>query len=319
MDEIYQSVRAQAVPFSTGGRHIFVDPRYGSDGHTGNDERNNALATIDQALQLAISGYGDVIHFESSGTTTAHASSRSSANIAWNKHRTHLIGEAAETMFSQRARIAPPTTQSAAIDPLITISVDGCRIENIQVFNGINAAVAANGIQVTGQRNKFRNVHIAGIGDNQNDVANAYSLYLNGGDENTFEDCVIGLETTAKGTQSNAEIIFAGASARNVFKGCIINTFAEASTHQLVLAGSGALEGTTYFIDCLFTNKSNGGSTTMSEAIEVHATQNGVFYLHNCSKDDAITEWDANDTGRVVGNMPASSASAGGHGVAMTA
>lgn len=287
------------LPFYNGGKVFFVDAKNGSDSASGKTP-SKALKTVSKAYQLARNGLNDVV-FVLSNTDDTDATddytSRLTATFTWSKNRVHLVGASAPTSISQRARVATATGQTAAIDPLITVSGIGNIFMNVQLFNGINAEVAANGAKVSGQRNYFYNVHFAGIGDDDNDVAGAYSLSLDGGDENLFERCTIGLETTAKGTNANSEIVFANAAQRNEFRDCKIMTFAEAAGHQHVLAGASALEGTTVFENCIFTNKVQGGSTGMTESFSVNATQNGNFTLINCFTDAA--DWEATPTDHV--------------------
>lgn len=300
---------ASMLPFYNGGKVFFVDSFQGSDSNRGHTPKN-ALRTVSTAYSLARDGKNDVIIILSntdSTDSTNDYTSRLTATLTWAKNRTHLVGATAPTGISQRARIATATTQTAAIDPLVTISSIGSIFMNVQLFNGIDAGVAANGAKVSGQRNYFYNVHFAGIGDDDNDVANAYSLSLDGGDENQFDKCTIGLETTAKGTNANSEIVFASASQRNVFNDCKVMTFAEAAGHQYVLAGASALEGTTIFNNTIFTNKQEGGSTDMTEAFSLNATQNGCILLTGSTAADA-GDWEASPTGHVrrllVGSDP---------------
>lgn len=291
---------ASLLPFYNGGKVFFVDAFAGSDAARG-DTTKKALKTVSQAYQLARNGKNDVIVNMSNTDDTDSTNdytSRLSATLTWAKNRVHLVGAAAPTGISQRARIATASGQTTAIDPLVTVSGIGNIFMNIQFFNGIGAGVAANGVNVTGQRNYFYNCHIAGIGDGQNDVAGAYSLALTGGDENLFERCTIGLETTAKGSNANSELLFASAAERNVFRDCVVMTFAEAGTHQYVLAGASAIEGTTIFENVIFTNKQEGGSTDMTEAFSVNATQNGCFLLTGHTACDA-GDWEATPTGHV--------------------
>lgn len=292
---------ASMLPFYNGGNVYFVDAFNGSDGNSGKTPAK-ALRSVEEAYNRCEAGNNDVVFLLSNTDATDSTNdytSRFDEAFTWAKNRTHLIGAAAPTHVSQRARISVPTTQTAAVDPLITVSSIGSIFMNVQVFNGINAAVAANGVKVTGARNYFYNVHFAGMGDasGDNDLAGGYSLSLDGGDENTFERCTIGLETSPKGANANSEIVFANAAERNYFRDCKIMTFANAATHQYVLAGASAIEGTTVFENCLFTNKIQGGSTAMTEAFSVNATQNGNFTLINSFADAG--DWEASPTDHV--------------------
>lgn len=299
--------------FST-GKQYFVDPAYGNDGNPGTIDK--PFATITQAEGMCVSGKGDTVFLMSHGTTTANVTSYLTETLVWDKDKTHLVGLAAPSEISPRARIAASTTQTTAIDPLLQVTADGCIFANFQVFNGIDAAVAANGIEVTGARNYFFGVHIAGIGNAKNDLANAYSLKLNGADENLFERCTIGIDTIAKGTQANSELMVASAAERNVFKDCTFKTDAEAAGHQFVLAGASAIERDLVFIRCLFHNPAaNTAITQMDEVFEVSATQNGSIILKDCTMLGA-DDWDDADTGIVF--IDGAAPTTGTSGIAIT-
>lgn len=286
-------------PNLNGGKYIFVDPKYGVNSRSGLNPRK-AVRTVNQAYAMGRDGKNDVIVLMSQGdTASSDVTTYLSANLAWAKDRLHLIGAGAPTMQSPRARIATVSTQATAIDPLLTISGTGSVFANFQVYNGIDADVAANGVNVTGERNYFYRVHIAGMGNAKNDKAGGYSLKLTGGGENLFEECVIGLTTTAKGTAANSEILFASATARNIFKGCYVHTFAEAATHQFILAAASAMEKDQIFENCFFINPDGGGATTMTEAISINATQNGRILLLGTTGVEGASDWEASATGKV--------------------
>lgn len=105
---------------------------------------------------------------------------------------------------------------------MVTISGSGCIFKNISIFHGVDQAAALTATSVTGSRNYFENVRIAGIGNDTQDAANACSLKLDGASENTFVNCVIGLDTIAAGTAANSEILVDGGASRNLFKDCKI-------------------------------------------------------------------------------------------------
>jgi hypothetical protein len=138
-----------------GGTHYWVRPALGSNNNSGLDP-SSPMDTVEAALAKCTAGRNDTIHLIGNGQ--ASGSSRDTATIAWSKDATHLVGESAPCRVSQRSRVAPSTT----FTPLITISGDGCIFSNVQFFQGHNAASVC--LNVTGERNYFENVHIAGIG-----------------------------------------------------------------------------------------------------------------------------------------------------------
>jgi hypothetical protein len=288
-----------------GGTWYFVNPESGSDGADGQTPAH-AVRTVNQAYQLATDGKNDVIVLMSQGDATADYTTYLTETLTWAKDKTHLIGAAAPSVTSPRARIAIDSSVTDSIDPALKITAEGCVFSNFQVFSSVGTTGKdANGVEVTGTRNYFFGVHMAGMGEaanGYNDRANGFSLNLNGGGENFFERCAIGLDTTAKGSAANSEIRFESTTIRNTFKDCIIRTFAEAAGHQFILAGANALEGTQLFIDCTFESKLDGGGTGMTEAISINATQNGRIRLVGSTSTDAA-DWEASPTGIVVENL----------------
>lgn len=295
-DQVFQFGSVPVAPASivglNGGNWYFVDPESGSDGHDGKTPAR-AVRTLNQAYQLATDGNNDVIVLLSNGTSTANVTTYLTSALTWSKNKTHLIGAAAPTGISPRARVSTDSTVSTALNPMVTLSGDGCVWSNVQIYAGIDAAVAANGLEVTGERNHFWRMHIAGIGNDKNDVANAYSLKLTGGGENLFEECTIGLDTTSKGDAANSELVFASATARNTFKGCTFRTFASAAGHQFVLAGASAIERAQVFDDCLFLNPSEETSAVeMTEVFSVNSTQNGSIVLTGKTAAHGAADWE---------------------------
>lgn len=280
-----------------GGNHYFVDPKSGSNGNSGKSPKQ-AVKDITAAYALTADESDDVIHLLArGGSSTNEYTSRLSETLVWAKNRVHLVGHAAPTGISPRARISTASGQALAIDPMIQVTGSGNVFANFQVYNGIDAAVAANGIEVTGGRNYFYRVHIVGIGNAKNDVANAYSLKLTGGGENLFEQCTIGADTIAKGSLADSELMLATLTARNRFWGCDIRTFAEAATHQFMLIGAGAIEREVEFRGCKFFNPSTSTSAVaMTEAIDINASQNGIVTLIDCTLIGA-DDWEAGDEG----------------------
>lgn len=108
-------------------------------------------------------------------------------------------------------------------DPIMmTFSGSGCYFKNFSIFHGVDQAAALTAASLTGSRNYFENVRIAGIGNDTQDAAGACSLKLDGASENKFVDCVIGLDTIAAGSAANSEILVDGGASRNKFVNCTI-------------------------------------------------------------------------------------------------
>jgi hypothetical protein len=273
----------------TQGKVFFVRPYSGSDTASGKNPRE-ALKTLSRALALATADQNDIVYLLSEGNASAKCTDYqvASAPLDWNKDGVHLIGINAGGRLSPRSRIAWAATTSATTDTaLLTVSASNCLIQGISVYAGINDANLSFGVNVTGHRNRFVDCHLAGIGHDTNDVAGAYSLRLGGGTENLFDHCVIGLDTIARGTAANSEILVAAAgtadcNARNAFRDCMILSYAEATTHKALIRPSAGHDRAITFERCTFVNT---GTSVMAEAFDVTAggAPAGVFFVKDCS------------------------------------
>lgn len=273
------------------GNVFFVDPANGSDGNTGKNPKA-AFAKLSYAHGKCVAGQNDVVYLIGNGATSGSA--RETETLVWSKNATHLIGLAAPTNVAARARYSSASGTTYAT--LYTHSADGCIISNVHMFQDYATDAANICANVTGQRNYFYNCHLAGGGNATGaDNAAMSSLSLTGDGENTFEDCTIGLDTVAR-SAANAEIDFKSAAVRNVFKGCRIISMCDDATHLFVKADtSGDLDRFTIFDRCQFINAVASTSTTMTAAINVHATAGGMIVLDNCILIGA-TNWSAADS-----------------------
>jgi hypothetical protein len=272
----------------TQGKTIYVKPSSGRDTADGSS-LDRAVKTLTRALALATADQNDTVYLFSEDNSASGTTDYQSTTLDWSKDGVHLVGVNSGNRIGQRSRIAWLSTASSTSDiPLVTVSGSNCRIENIHVFSGLDDANMIGAVNVTGHRNSFVNCHIAGIGHATNDAAGAYSLRMYGGTENLFKDCVIGLDTIARGTAANSEILFADASsadcnARNIFEDCLILTYAEAATHQFIIRESSGSDRFNLFKGCSFINSALG--TTMTEALDITAggSPAGAIYFQDCA------------------------------------
>jgi len=282
-----------SLPMSQ-GKYLHVKPYSGSDGNTGLAP-NKAVKTLAKALELATANQNDVVLMYAEHNTAASTTDYQSSTLDWNKNLVHIIGVGAPTGLSNRARVAFISTYATASN-LFTLSANGCIIHNVSFFAGVADTNPTGCFKITGQRNFISRCHIAGIGHANNDIANAYSLAIVGGAENVIENCVIGLDTIARGTQANSEIWLTTGATRNIFRDCYITTYAEANTHQFVLVPVNGLDRYTIFKNCMFINMGTGDAsgTTMTEAFDVTGggSPDGVILLENCTVYGA-TDWEA--------------------------
>lgn len=271
----------------TQGNIFHVKPYSGSDSNDGK-KPSTAFKTLVKALAACTANQNDIVYLYAESNTAASTTDYQTVTLDWNKDLTHLIGVNGGQRMSHRSRIALISTYDTASN-LMTVSADGCYFENLEILEGVAGTNPTGCLQVTGTRNHFKNCHIAGIGNAANDIAGAYSLMLTGNaTENFFEDCVIGLDTVARGSAANAEIYLVGTGggskpARNVFKGCyIIGMCESAGNYNFVDATY--LDRFVIFDNCIFTNPTTnvGGAAVVTYAIK-NTTANGVIIMHLCS------------------------------------
>jgi hypothetical protein len=186
-------------------------------------------------------------------------------------------------LLSQRARIAP-TAATTAFTPFFTISGSGCIFQNVQWFHGFTTGTTAMvNVVVTGSRNYFVNCHIAGMGDAQSAAdAGSRSLKIGaaGSGENYFLNCTVGIDTGTKRTGANASVEFAGATVRNVFKGCLFPFWCSASSPLGILGtGNECMDRFQLFDNCSFINATASGSTTMTVLGSLTTASSGGLLL----------------------------------------
>lgn len=295
------------------GTWYFVDPAAGSDGYDGKSP-DFPFATLYQAHAKCVAGNNDVVvligNGASSGTarlSTALAqtidSTVTTGTLVWSKNATHLIGVCAPTVVGQRARIAPPTgTYTASTfgsDIFVNVTAAGCYFSNFDVYSGFSTGSATfNTWRDAGGRNYYGNVNLQGLADAASaGGAGARNLLITGTGENTFDGCVIGLDTVTR-SAANASVEFAAAVPRNTFRNCIFPFMTSAAT-PLGIIGTGAacMDRWHLFDNCKFINNVQSTSTTMSALATLPASAGGLILATN-STLVGITEWGTDVTSR---------------------
>lgn len=270
--------------FMPGGKAWFVRPGTGSDGNRG-DRPDRAVATLAKALSLAVADRNDVVYLIAEDNSASGTTDYQSAALDWNKDGVHLVGVNAGGHTQQRSRIAQLST-ATGLTTLLTISASNCLLANFSVFHGVADATSKVAVAVTGERNHFKNVTMSGIGNDTMDVAGAMSLNLNGGSENLFEDCYIGLDTIARGTAATYEMALQGGATRNEFRRCRIVSYAEAAGFAHVYVPVNGIDRWNLFDECLFINMPTGDAsgTTMDETFDVTGggSPDGILIARNC-------------------------------------
>ena len=295
------------IPFS--GNWYFVDPVNGADGNDGSADY--PLATLYAAINRAVSGNNDVIVLMSNGAASGTArlstalaqtinSAATSGTLNWNKNATHLIGMGAPTRVGQRARIAPPTgTYTAATfgaDTFINVTGAGCLFANIDIFVGFSTGSASMvGVLEAGGRNAYQNVNIQGMGDAASAGGSAARTLKITSSENTFTDCVLGLDTVAR-SAANATVELASGTARNSFIGCTFPFQTSAATPLGVLASAAsAIDRWQLFQQCTFINNIKSTSIQMSALATLPASAGGLLLMKDCTMV-GITEFGSDAT-----------------------
>lgn len=257
-------------PFS--GNYWFVDETNGADGNSGTSW-SAPLATLARAQVLATSGNDDVVFFRG----TIHQT----ASLAWAKDKVHLIGVCAPLKRGKRARISVSGT--TAFSPLVNVTGSGCYFANFGTFFGFatDAQSTSYAVSDTGGRNCYENVEILGFGAaGTAGNTGARAILISGSTgENTFRDCVFGVDTVSRGV-ANYTVEFTGGSPRNWFVGCEFEMLAGASTPaHLFTAGSAAIDRYAIFERCIFGNATGSTATTIAQVTKIAASAGGLFIL----------------------------------------
>lgn len=262
--------------FPTTGNSFFVNPRLGNDA-TGDGTAQLPYKTLRQALSQCVANQNDVVYLVASSNTASATTDYLSANLDWNKDLTHLIGLNGGGAIGQRSRISNLST-AAAMDPMLTVSANGCLVQNIAVFQGTpGSGTTSIAVQVSGDRNHFVNCSISGCGGATADVAGSRSLKLSGS-ENTFDGCYIGLDTVIRGTMTAEVEISAG--ARNIFRDCHFDSYTSLTTFKAITVATGC-DRFVRFENCMFTAVQNITSAVSATGAIGITTMNGQVIMMN--------------------------------------
>jgi len=211
-------------------------------------------------------------------------------------------------MIGQRARISTATGATANVNPLMTVSGQGCYFANFSIFQGVGQASTDEQLfLVSGQRNVFENVAFQGMGSaNGAARAGSYVLKLYGGSENLFRRCQIGVDTQTR-SAANANVLLrknasSVGSTRNMFVDCLFPMLAGAATPLFIDANeSGSIDRFAIFDRCAFHNAVNSTATALTAAVAFHASQGGTIWMRNCDLVGA-NDYTATDTATVKVN-----------------
>ncbi len=303
----YVSTRAylkQALPYII-GTWFFVDPTDGANGRSGQDP-DAPLADVTTAYGKCTDARGDgICVFSRDDGTSASTTSYSTAVLDWAKHGITMIGISSGSPYAGRARIAN-NTSSLALAYLIDFQSANNRILNMHIANYGSGAGALGGTILSGNRNYFGNCHLVGGGHATPGIEILSSNLTLTGDENFFEDCIIGTDTYNKGDSAGGDLILNGNGARNYFKSCEFRNKRSAGTTAgaINILGSGAgITRTIIFDDCFFHSYRDGNVPAHATVIIGTAPNNGIIVFKNCLRM-GYTDWGAVAmTTRCVNNL----------------
>lgn len=277
-------------------KHYYVDPANGSDSNLGLSP-DRALATVSTAYAKTVDKSGDVIHLLNDGNTTG--SSVEDATITWSNDNVHLVGHCAPVILSQRSRIV--WQGASVVTPLINVTGNGNSFRNVSIIEETTEdGVASVGVRVSGARNYFENVAIMSmVNTNTGDEADSSVLKLSGGSENTFRNCYIGVDTSAR-SQANASVEFESAATRNSFFDCMFTMFATAATPVFVEASSNSdIDRWVLFERCKFINPDTmDACSTITQAFNAVNGSNlgGIILVYNCVFNGVSNIFDGDST-----------------------
>lgn len=292
-----------------GGDVYFLDPAHGSDGFDGTAP-DRAFATLETAYAALTADQNDVLFFIGGATAATPATA-----ITWSKSYTHFIGMSSNLPgMGQRCRVVNSATYDLAV--LFTLSGNGCTFRNLQFFDGKDSAADGACLLVSGGRNSFDNVFVAGMGDatasGPATRAGSYSLKVTGA-ENTFTNCTVGLDTVVR-SAANSELIVT--NVRNRFVHCDIRSNSVTAGKFLVaIDNSGGDLRDTQFDDCLFFNYTTNWATGITNVFSMPAggSTHYVILRGNCQIVGVGTGWADNLT-HIYGAGPVPNA---GYGISI--
>lgn len=270
--------------------------------------------TIAAAYAACNGNRGEVIYLMGYSNSAADVTDDWDATFTWSKSFVHLVGLVPPMAVSHRARINQLST-ATGVSPLLNVTGHGNVFANFQIFQGVDDDTSLVNVQVTGQHNVFDGVHIAGVGHATMSASGCASLNLEGGSENVFKGCTIGVDTVdadADGTN----ITMDGGASRMLFEDCLIQMYVtNASAAHVRIVDSTGIDRWIRFRNCLFSSKSTNKAVDMAEVFAIGAgISQGAIILENCAahNDGGAPVWTAGTEGIIWANMPAPTASAAG-------
>jgi hypothetical protein len=157
-------------------------------------------------------------------------------------------------------------------------------------------------------------VHFAGIGDATQSAAGAASLKIDGGDENVFIHCVIGLDTSSYDADATG-VLFDSAASRNLFEDCLFQGYISAAGYaHITVADATGIDRWQIFKKCLFLAESTNKGVAQTSVFSIPAISQGKILLQDslAVSDGGAVDWDSNNRGIVWNGAVAAAAGAAG-------
>ena len=170
-----------------------------------------------------------------------------------------------ETFNVQAKASVGACVMTSYITHMIDVSGSNNSFFNLHIAHFGTQVLGLTALKVTGSRNYFQNIH-AGIGIASAASVATRSLWLSAAEENTFVDCVFGLDTVDRGANATYDILLSGAVARNRFYGCETVKQSTSGTGCLAVYANATTGGRpTLFKNCVFTSwNTAGGNANMA-------------------------------------------------------
>ena len=269
---------------------------------------DDIFITLQTAFDACTSGQNDVIAV----TPGAHAVT---AELAWNKNNTHMIGLAGPNTASDYSEASTSIyTVTTEVGNTVNLTGNHCQFYNIGFCNAGANAANESAMLVNGYGNYFENCSFIGNMQAQqlaDKECCSLEIYTNAHNCH-WVNCQIGEDCWgARSAADSGQLKFTGSQPNGgIMKDCTFKSYSDTATCAMVQvigeAGSTHIGRGWFFDNCKFNNYS-GASTAGTECNEVFHAEDAAAYwplqLHNCSAF-GYDEWSDTDGVVIRGTMP---------------
>jgi len=258
------------------GDYYYVDSEDGSNNNSGLLP-DQAYASVESAyVKCDSTAYDGIVLLKANGLGTA---------ISWQKDGITMIGVSRSASIINNSAGAG-TGHYDSLATLITVSGDYNRFINISFVNSGSSAIAITAVSITGTHNTVEGCNIVGGNATLGATGAVADLLINGGDDNTIIDCVIGSDNIDRSIATVCgNIKFDGSCLRNQIIGCQTLQQTNDDDHCAIwLVDSAGIAGNQIFRDCLFTNYvASGAMQTLDFLVAGEkASVTGLIILDQC-------------------------------------